>query len=214
MNILAPSMLAIDFGNMERDLNEVYSAGANTIHVDIMDGYFVPNISFGPPVLKHVRRILPDAVLDVHMMVIEPVRYLEMVRDAGADNFTIHFEASKDPEGDVKKIREAGLKVGISIKPNTPVSVLEPLIDKVDQVLIMSVEPGFGGQTFMPQALERISAVRKMRGDVDIEVDGGIYLDNVKEVIGAGANMIVAGSAVFNGNITENVKNFCEILGI
>ncbi|MBR3041748.1 MAG: ribulose-phosphate 3-epimerase [Eubacterium sp.] len=214
INILAPSMLAIDFGNMEKDLKEVYSAGAYTIHVDVMDGMFVPNISFGPPVIRHVRRILPEAVLDVHMMVTEPARYLERFKTIGINNFTIHYEATKDPEGTLKQIREAGLKVGVSIKPGTPVSVLEPVIDMVDQVLIMSVEPGFGGQSFMPQSYERISAVRKLREDIDIEVDGGIYLDNVKDVLDAGANVIVAGSAIFKGDITENVTNFREKLGV
>ncbi|MBO4864535.1 MAG: ribulose-phosphate 3-epimerase [Eubacterium sp.] len=214
MNILAPSMLSIDFGNIERDLNEVYNAGANTIHVDIMDGAFVPNISFGPPVLKYVRKILPDAFLDVHMMVQEPSRYFKHMAEAGADNITFHYEATTDVDRDISLIREMGLRVGMSIKPATPVSVLAPYIDKLDQILIMSVEPGFGGQSFMPEAFDRLREARRMAEPygVDVEVDGGIYLDNVRDILDAGANMIVTGSAVFKGNITDNVKSFLSIL--
>ncbi len=214
MNILAPSMLSIDFGNMERDLKVAYNAGADTIHVDIMDGYFVSNISFGPPVVQYVRKILPEAILDVHMMVIDPTRYLDVVKLVGGNNFTIHYEATKDPLGDIEKIRNAGLKPGISIKPGTPVDVLESLVDKVDHVLIMSVEPGFGGQSFQEQALDKIRAVRQMRSDVDIEVDGGVNLDNLQSIIDAGANMIVAGSAIFKGDIRDNICNFRKKLGL
>ena len=215
-NILSPSMLSIDFANMGRDLIDVTNAGADTIHVDVMDGAFVPNISFGVPVMKYVRKTLPDATLDVHMMVNEPTRYLDDFVNAGADIITVHYEACSDLKSDIEKIRKSGVKVGLSIKPATPVSVLEDYIDDVDMVLIMSVEPGFGGQKFNPDALRKISETRAMAEkhgkDLDIEVDGGIGTGNLATVLEAGANVIVAGSAIFGGDIEKNVKDFLEIM--
>ena len=216
VNILAPSMLAIDFGHMEAELKKAIAGGTDTIHVDVMDGMFVPNISFGPPVIRYVKKAVPDAKLDVHMMVTDPIRYLDSMVKAGASGVTIHYEATKTPAENLKKIREAGMKVGLSICPDTPVSAIEELLPLVDMVLVMSVYPGFGGQSFMEEAYSRIAEVRRLSDekglDLDIEVDGGINLDNVKSVLDAGANVIVAGSAVFGENTEENVRRFLEIL--
>ena len=216
VNILAPSMLAIDFGHMEAELKKAIAGGTDTIHVDVMDGMFVPNISFGPPVIRYVKKSVPDAKLDVHMMVTDPIRYLDSMVKAGASGVTIHYEATRTPAEDLKKIREAGMKVGLSICPDTPVSAIEELLPLVDMVLVMSVYPGFGGQSFIEEAYSRIAEVRRLSDekglDLDIEVDGGINLDNVKSVLDAGANVIVAGSAVFGESTEENVRRFLEIL--
>ena len=216
VNILAPSMLAIDFGHMEAELKKAIAGGTDTIHVDVMDGMFVPNISFGPPVIRYVKKSVPDAKLDVHMMATDPIRYLDCMVKAGASGVTIHYEATKTPAEDLKKIREAGMKVGLSICPDTPVSAIEELLPLVDMVLVMSVYPGFGGQSFMEEAYSRIAEVRRLSDekglDLDIEVDGGINLDNVKSVLDAGANVIVAGSAVFGESTEENVRKFLDIM--
>lgn len=216
VNILAPSMLAIDFGHMEAELKKAIAGGTDTIHVDVMDGMFVPNISFGPPVIRYVKKSVPEAKLDVHMMVTDPIRYLDSMVKAGASGVTIHYEATKTPAEDLKKIREAGMKVGLSICPDTPVSAIEELLPLVDMVLVMSVYPGFGGQSFIEEAYSRIAEVRRLSDekglDLDIEVDGGINLENVKSVLDAGANVIVAGSAVFGESTEENVRKFLEIM--
>ncbi len=214
MNILAPSMLSIDFGNIERDLKEVTLAGADTIHFDVMDGMFVPNISFGQPVFKAVRKLMPDIALDVHMMVQEPTRYLKDFESA--DIMTIHLEATSDVLKSVKEIKAAGLKVGLALKPATPVEELLPYLEELDMVLLMSVEPGFGGQSFRPETLDKIRLARKYMQerslDIDIEIDGGVTSDNLPQILEAGANVIVTGSSIFNGNITDNVKRFLEIM--
>ena len=215
-NKLSPSILAIDFGRMNEQLEEVYAAGARMIHFDVMDGDFVPNISFGVPVLRYVRKALPDAFIDVHMMVREPVRYLDAFAEAGANGFTIHYEACSDLKGDLAKIREKGLKVGVSIQPAPPASVIEEIAEDIDMVLVMSVEPGFGGQSFIPTTFERTKWLRDMfekKGlEKDIQVDGGVTTGNLKEVLDAGTNVIVAGSAIFKGDLTQNVKDFLEIM--
>ncbi|MCR4846762.1 MAG: ribulose-phosphate 3-epimerase [Eubacterium sp.] len=216
MNILSPSVLAIDFGNMERDLVEAWEAGANTIHLDVMDGMFVPSISFGMPVIKYVRKALPDAFLDAHMMVQNPSRYFDDIIEAGADSITIHYEATDSVKKDIELLKEKGVKVGVAISPDTPVSCIEDIIESVDMILVMTVYPGFGGQKFIDDSLDRIKAVKKMVDDknlnVNIEVDGGITLQNVQTVINAGANVIVSGSAVFTDDITGSIKSFLKLL--
>ncbi len=215
MMILAPSMLAADFKELGKEIRTIEENGAQYLHFDVMDGMFVPSISFGMPVLQSIRPAT-NLVCDAHLMVTEPIRYVEAFAKAGADLITIHLEACEDVEATIAKIRECGCKVGVSIKPATPVSALDNLLDKVDMVLIMSVEPGFGGQKFIPESLDKIAELRNNlneRGlDVDIQVDGGIYTHNVEEVIKAGANIIVAGSAVFNGDVAQNTKDMLEIL--
>lgn len=213
-NILAPSILSADFTRLGEEMRITEECGAQYIHFDVMDGIFVPNISFGIPVLKSIHKATAQ-VMDVHLMITEPIRYIDAFAEAGADLITIHYEACENVRETITKIREAGVKVGVSVKPATPVSVLEPLLDQIDMVLIMSVEPGFGGQKFMPEALDKVRAVRKMAEEkeleLDIQVDGGIGTDNVETVLEAGANVIVAGSAVFKAT-EENTKKFMEIL--
>ena len=212
---LSPSILSADFAHLGDDIAATEKGGTQYLHYDVMDGMFVPSISFGMPVLKSVRKIT-DLVLDVHLMIEDPDRYIDEFVKSGADIITVHYEACKDVEKTIQMIREKGVKVGVTIKPKTPLSVLEPLLDKVDMILLMTVEPGFGGQAFIPESLDKIKELRNLlnaRGiQADIEVDGGIYHSNVKEVLNAGANVIVAGSAVFKGNVAENVKGFMEIL--
>lgn len=213
-NILAPSILSADFTRLGEEMRLTEQCGAKYIHFDVMDGIFVPNISFGIPVLKSIHQAT-NQVMDVHLMITEPIRYVEEFAKAGADLITIHYEACEDVAATIEKIRGTGKKVGLSVKPATPVSVLEAFLEKIDMVLIMSVEPGFGGQKFMPEALDKVREVRKMaeaKGmELDIQVDGGIGTDNVAEVLNAGANVIVAGSAVFKAT-EENTKAFMEIL--
>lgn len=213
--ILAPSILAADFTKLGEELGVTEKNGAEYLHFDVMDGVFVPSISFGMPVLQSIKRAT-NQVFDVHLMITDPIRYIEQFAEAGADAITIHYEACKNVQETIDKMKESNVKVGISIKPNTPVVVLEPYINQLDMVLVMTVEPGFGGQKFIPSSLNKIKELKQMidqRGlQVDIEVDGGIYTSNVKDVLEAGANVIVAGSAVFNGDIAQNTKAFMEIL--
>lgn len=215
MMILAPSMLSADFKELGKEIRTIEENGAKYLHFDVMDGIFVPSISFGMPVLESIRPGI-NLVCDAHLMITEPIRYIEAFAKAGADLITIHLEACEDVETTIAKIRECGCKVGISICPETPVSSLEDLVDKVDMVLIMSVHPGFGGQKFIPESLDKIRELKAMldaKGlDVDIQVDGGIYTTNVEEVIEAGANIIVAGSAVFKGDTAQNTRDMMEIL--
>lgn len=213
--ILAPSILAADFNNLGEEMKKTERNGARYIHFDVMDGMFVPSISFGMPVLKSIHDTT-EQIMDAHLMVQEPIRYIEAFKDAGADIVTIHLEACENVEETIAKIRECGMKVGLSICPGTSEKEVEHLLSKIDMLLVMSVHPGFGGQKFIPESLDKIRAIRKMIEEqglnVDIQVDGGIYLTNVREVLDAGANIIVAGSAVFKGDPAQNTKEFMEIL--
>ena len=198
--IVSPSMLSADFGHLERDTKMIDRSAAEWVHIDVMDGVFVPNISFGFPVLKAITKAT-NKFMDVHLMIVEPERYVTRFAEAGADLVTFHTEATDKVEECIELIRKAGAKVGVSIKPKTPIEVLEPILDKIDLVLIMSVEPGFGGQSFIEGSTEKVAALRKMidsRGlDVMIEIDGGVSRHNAAELYNAGCNALVAGSAVF-----------------
>lgn len=216
MNYLAPSVLSADFSALGKDIAAVAEAGAEIIHLDVMDGQFVPNISFGEPVISSVRKVT-DAMFDVHLMIEEPVRYLEAFKKAGADIITVHYEACRDVKEALRQIKTMGLKAGLAVSPDTPASVVEPFIPIVDMVLVMSVYPGFGGQTFIESSLDKVHAVKEMltkvgKEEMWIEVDGGIGAANIRKVRDAGANVLVAGSAVFQGDMVENVRKLRKLI--
>lgn len=213
--ILAPSILSADFKVLGQEMQKTAENGARYLHFDVMDGMFVPSISFGMPVLASIHNAT-NQLMDVHLMVQEPIRYIEDFQKAGADLVTIHLEACEDVEATITTIHECGMKVGLSICPETDAKMVLPYLSEVDMILVMSVHPGFGGQKFIPESLEKIRKIRAMiaerRLSVDIQVDGGICLANVRDVLDAGANIIVAGSAVFKGDPEKNTKDFMEIL--
>lgn len=208
---LSPSILSADFANLERDIKIAVDAGAEYVHVDVMDGHFVPNITIGAPVVKALRKAT-DAVLDVHLMISDPDQYLDDFIAAGSDIITVHTESNGDTAEQLRKIRAAGVKAACVIKPKTPVETMIELLPLCDMVLLMTVEPGFGGQGFIPECMDKIRAVRKAIQDggyaCELEIDGGVKLSNVAACIEAGADVIVAGSAVFGGDIAGNVKGF------
>lgn len=216
MNYLSPSILSADFSKLGTEIENIDKAGAQYIHIDVMDGSFVPSISFGMPVIKSIRGIT-DKIFDVHLMIDEPIRYLEDFASVGADIITVHAESCKHLSRTLNKIHELGKKSGVALNPATPLSAIEYVLDDIDMLLVMSVNPGFGGQKYIPAMTKKIQQARQMINkygrNIDIEVDGGINLSNVKDVIDAGANVIVAGSAVFNKDAFENTKKFIEILG-
>ncbi len=213
MPLLAPSILSANFACLERNIREVEREGADLLHVDVMDGRFVPNITIGIPVVESIRKVT-ELPLDVHLMIVEPEKYVEEFIKAGADWISFHFEAAVHHHRIVEKIKELGAKAGIVLNPSTPVSFLEEILPFLDFVLIMSVNPGFGGQKFIPTSLRKIEKLREMKDslnpDLLIEIDGGIKPSNVEPVLRAGAEVIVSGSGVFKGSISENIRAFKE----
>lgn len=211
---LSPSILSADFSNLSKDIKAVENAGAELLHIDVMDGHFVPNITIGPLVLDSIKdkTSLP---LDVHLMIEKPDNYISKFAEAGADLLTVHVEACTHLHRTIQNIKSHGVKVGVSLNPATPLNTIEEVLHELDMVLIMSVNPGFGGQKFIESSLKKISKLKRMIDEsgknIDIEVDGGVKVDNVSKIIKAGANVIVAGSAVFGGNsIKDNVLAFKE----
>lgn len=216
---IAPSVLASDFSNLEKETRDVLAKGADWVHLDVMDGHFVPNISFGFPVIKSLRKNIPDAFFDAHLMVSEPQRWVKELKDAGADMFTFHYEACKDDDAVcalIKEIQDAGMKCGVALKPGTPWESLAPCLARqpADMILVMTVEPGFGGQKFMLDMMPKVAAARAAFPNVDIQVDGGLDSSNAPAAGQAGANVIVAGTSVFKAPCRETaiaqIRNNCS----
>ena len=209
MPIVAPSILAADFGNLAKDIEMVNNSQAEWFHLDVMDGVFVPNISYGMPIIEKINS-LTDKVLDVHLMIVDPDRYISTFKQVGADILTVHYEACTHLHRTIQAIKVEGMKAGVALNPHTPVSVLEDVINDLDLVLIMSVNPGFGGQKFIENTYNKVSKLKKMiteaNANVIIEIDGGVGVQNASKLVEAGADALVAGSAVFNAeNPTEYI---------
>ncbi|EOS26388.1 ribulose-phosphate 3-epimerase [Lachnospiraceae bacterium 3-1] len=215
MNYLSPSILSADFSCLREQIQLIDTAGAEYVHIDVMDGAFVPSISFGMPVIQSIR-CCTDKVFDVHLMVEEPIRYVKEFVDCGADLITVHAEACVHLDRTIEAIQEKGVRAAVALNPATDLGVLKYILPKLDMVLLMTVNPGFGGQKFIPYTLEKVRELKHMVDNqglsIDIEVDGGVTLSNVKELLDAGANVIVSGSSVFRGNVSENVKNFLKLM--
>ena len=215
MNILSPSLLAADFTNLRKEIQDISEGGAKHLHIDVMDGVFVPNISFGIPVIKSIRSIT-DLHFDVHLMIVNPERYIKGFVNCGADSITVHVEATNCLKEVIRDIKELGVKAGVAINPKTSLSKIEDVLEDVDKVLVMSVNPGFGGQKYLKSTTKKISSLKNIidkKGlQVDIAVDGGIKIENVQEVIEAGANIIVAGSGIFNEKTRANTEKFLAVL--
>jgi len=203
---LSPSILACDLGAATECISKADAAGAEFIHIDVMDGHFVEQVTFGQPFIKSIRKAT-DKIFDVHLMVDNPDSYIDSLAKIGADIVTVHIEADPMIHRTVSRIREAGMHPAVAINPGTSVEAISAIIQDVDMVLVMSVDPGYGGQKLIPMTLEKIRILRSLSDSLNIEIDGGVNASNIDEIIEAGANVIVAGSAVFKGNIEENVKN-------
>ena len=215
MNILSPSILAADFGHLAKQLEIVEKKNTGWVHVDVMDGMFVPSISFGMPVIASIRK-QTGLFFDTHLMVIDPERYIDDFKKAGSDLLTVHVEACKDVSATLKHIKASGMKAGISLNPETDTEKLLPFVKDVDLVLVMSVHPGFGGQKFIPETLKKAERIKReiemTNPSCRLEMDGGINLQNLKEVLAAGVDTIVAGTAVFGGDIVKNITEFEKIM--